>query len=133
MGMTDPVADLLTRIRNGARAGKPAVDVPASNLKKRIVEILKENMYLKDLIELPDNKQGMLRVYLRYSVGDEPVIKGIQRVSRPGLRTYYDAAKVKTTIHNQRGMMVLSTSQGVMTNFDAAKKGVGGEVLLRCW
>ena len=133
MGMTDPVADLLTRIRNGAKAGKTAVDVPASNLKKRIVEILKENMYLKDLMELPDNKQGILRVYLRYSAGDEPVIKGIQRVSRPGLRTYYDSDKVKTTIHNLRGMMVLSTSQGVMTNFDAAKKGVGGEVLLRCW
>jgi small subunit ribosomal protein S8 len=133
MGMTDPVADLLTRIRNGAKANKNAVDVPASSLKKRIVEILKENRYLKDVLELPDNKQGLLRVYLRYSVGDEPVIKGLQRVSRPGLRTYFDADKVKTTIHNQRGMIVLSTSQGVMTNFDAAKKGIGGEVLLRCW
>jgi len=131
--MTDPVADLLTRIRNGAKAGKNAVDVPNSNLKKKIVQIMLENKYLKDSIELPDNKQGILRVYLRYSVGDEPVIRGLQRVSRPGLRTYYDAEKVKKSLHNYRGLMVVSTSQGVMTNFEAAKKGVGGEVLLRCW
>jgi len=133
MGMTDPVADLLTRIRNGAKAGKNAVDVPNSNLKKKIVQIMLENKYLKDSIELPDNKQGILRVYLRYSVGDEPVIRGLQRVSRPGLRTYYDAEKVKKSLHNYRGLMVVSTSQGVMTNFEAARKGVGGEVLLRCW
>jgi len=133
MGMTDPVSDLLTRIRNGAKAHKNAVDVPRSNLKKEIVQILLENRYLKDMIELPDNKQGILRVYLRYSAGDEPIIKGIQRVSRPGLRTYFDAEKIKKTMHNIRGMMVVSTSQGVMTNFDAAKKGIGGEVLLKCW
>lgn len=133
MGMTDPVADLLTRIRNGAKAHKNAVDVPRSNLKKEIVQILLQNRYLKDMIELPDNKQGILRVYLRYSVGDEPIIKGIQRVSRPGLRTYFDAEKLKKTMHSIRGMMVVSTSQGVMTNFDAAKKGIGGEVLLKCW
>lgn len=133
MGMTDPVADLLTRIRNGAKAGKNAVDVPNSNLKKKIVQIMLENKYLKDSIELPDNKQGILRVYLRYSVGDEPVIRGLQRISRPGLRTYYDAEKVKKSLHNYRGLMVVSTSRGVMTNFEAAKKGVGGEVLLRCW
>lgn len=131
--MTDPVADLLTRIRNGAKAGKNAVDVPNSKLKKQIVKIMLANMYLKDSIELPDNKQGILRVYLRYSVGDEPVIKGLQRVSRPGLRTYFNAEKVKKSVHSYRGLMVVSTSQGVMTNFDAAKKGVGGEVLLRCW
>ena len=133
MTMTDPVADLLTRIRNGAKANKNAVDVPASNLKKEIVKILLNENFLNDLIELPDNKQGMLRVYLRYSAGDVPVIKGIQRVSRPGLRAYFDADKVKKSIHNTRGMMVISTSQGLMTNFDAAKKGIGGEVLLKCW
>ncbi len=133
MTMTDPVADLLTRIRNGAKANKNAVDVPASNLKKEIVKILLNENFLNDLIELPDNKQGMLRVYLRYSAGDVPVIKGIQRVSRPGLRAYFDADKVKKSIHNTQGMMVISTSQGLMTNFDAAKKGIGGEVLLKCW
>ncbi len=133
MGMTDPVADLLTRIRNGAKAGKNAVDVPKSILKKKIVQILLQNKYLNDSMELPDNKQGILRVYLRYSVGDEPVIKGLQRISRPGLRTYFDAEKVKKSVHAYRGLMVVSTSQGVMTNYEAAKKGVGGEVLLRCW
>src|SRR3989304_2782206 len=111
MGMTDPVADLLTRIRNGAKAGKNAVDVPNSKLKKQIVQIMLENKYLNDSIELPDKKQGILRVYLRYSVGDEPVIKGLQRVSRPGLRTYFNAEKVKKSVHNYRGLMVVSTSQ----------------------
>ena len=133
MTMTDPVADLLTRIRNGAKANKNAVDVPASNLKKEIVKILMNERYLKDLVELKDNKQGILRVYLRYSAGDVPIIKGIQRVSRPGLRSYFDSQKVKQTIHNSRGMMVISTSQGLMTNFEAARKGIGGEVLLKCW
>ncbi|MGH8016306.1 MAG: 30S ribosomal protein S8 [Candidatus Zixiibacteriota bacterium] len=133
MGMTDPVADLLTRIRNGAKAHKNAVDVPMSNLKKQIVQILMENRYLKDMVELPDNKQGILRVYLRYSAGDEPTIKGLQRISRPGLRTYFDCEKLKKTMHSVRGMMVVSTSQGIMTNFEAAKKGIGGEVLLKCW
>lgn len=133
MTMTDPVADLLTRIRNGAKANKNAIDVPASNLKKEIVKILMNERYLKDLVELKDNKQGILRVYLRYSAGDVPIIKGIQRVSRPGLRSYFDSQKVKQTIHNSRGMMVISTSQGLMTNFEAARKGIGGEVLLKCW
>ena len=133
MTMTDPVADLLTRIRNGAKANKNAVDMPASNLKKEIVKILMNERYLKDMVELKDNKQGILRVYLRYSAGDVPIIKGIQRVSRPGLRSYFDSQKVKQTIHNSRGMMVISTSQGLMTNFEAAKKGIGGEVLLKCW
>jgi len=133
MTMTDPVADLLTRIRNGAKANKNAVDVPASNLKKEIVKILMNERYLKDMVEFKDNKQGILRVYLRYSAGDVPIIKGIQRVSRPGLRSYFDSQKVKQTIHNSRGMMVISTSQGLMTNFEAAKKGIGGEVLLKCW
>ncbi len=107
MGGTDPVADLLTRIRNGAKAHKTAVDVPKSNLKKQIVQIMLENKYLKDMLELPDNKQGILRVYLRYSAGDEPVIRGLQRVSRPGLRTYYDAEKLKKSAHSHRGLMVV--------------------------
>lgn len=133
MSMTDPVADLLTRIRNGSKARKPAVDIPASNLKKEIIRILQEHRYVRDMVELPDNKQGILRVYLRYSSGDIPVIKGIQRVSKPGLRQYWGNDKIKLATHNQRGMMVVSTSQGVMTHFDAAKRGIGGEVLLRCW
>jgi small subunit ribosomal protein S8 len=133
MSMTDPIADLLTRIRNAAKAKKPAVDIPASNLKREVVRILKEASFIRDMVELPDNKQGILRVYLKYSRGDVPVIKGIQRVSRPGLRRYLDAEMVRRSTHNMRGIMIVSTSSGVMTNFDAAQKGVGGEVIARCW
>ncbi len=133
MSMTDPIADLLTRIRNASKAHKNAVDIPASNVKREIVRILQENRYVKDLVELPDNKQGILRVYLLYSRGDAPVLKSISRVSRPGLRRYFDAEQVRQSTFNERGMMVVSTSSGVMTNFSAAQKGVGGEVLLRCF
>jgi small subunit ribosomal protein S8 len=131
--MTDPIADLLTRIRNAQKARKPAVDVPASNAKREIVRILKEHQFVKDYIDLKDNKQGLIRVYLKYSAGDIPVIRGIERVSRPGLRQYYDAEKVRRSTHNQRGIVIMSTSSGVMTNFDAAKKRVGGEAVARCW
>ncbi len=131
--MTDPIADLLTRIRNASKAKKNAVDVPASGLKREIVRILMENKYVKDMIELPDNKQGILRIYLKYNRDDHAVIKGLQRMSRPGLRKYYDVDQVRSTIHNLRGMMIVSTSQGVMTNYDAAQKGVGGELICRCW
>jgi small subunit ribosomal protein S8 len=131
--MTDPIADLLTRIRNASKAHMNAVDIPASNIKREIVRILRENKYVKDLVELPDNKQGILRVYLLYSRGDAPVLKAINRVSRPGLRRYFDAEQVRQSTFNQRGMTVVSTSSGVMTNFAATQKGIGGEVLLRCW
>jgi len=133
MTMTDPVADLLTRIRNALKAKKPAVDIPASNLKREIVRILKDDRYIRDSIDLPDNKQGIIRVYLRYSRGDVPIIRGLVRVSRPGLRKYLDAEDVRKSTFNIRGMSIISTSSGVMTNYEAAKKKVGGEILLRCW
>ncbi len=133
MSMTDPVADLLTRIRNASRVKKNAVDVPASNLKREIVRILQENRFIRDVIELPDNKQGIMRVYLAYNKGDVPVLHDIQRVSRPGLRRYEGAQNVRLSTFNSRGISVVSTSQGLMSNFDAAQKGVGGEVLLKCW
>lgn len=133
MSMTDPVADLLTRVRNASKARKPVVDVPASNLKREIVRILKDNLYVKDFIELPDNKQGILRVYLRYSRGDVPVIKGLRRMSSPGLRRYLDADKVRSSTRYTQGIAIVSTSSGLMTNFQAAEKGIGGEIMLRCW
>ena len=133
MSMTDPVADLLTRIRNASKAKKPAVDVPASNLKRELLQILREEHYIRDTVELPDNKQGIIRVYLRYSRGDRPVIKGIQRISSPGLHKYVDAEKVRLTTHPTRGISIISTSQGVMTNFEAARRKIGGELMLRCW
>ncbi len=133
MSMTDPVADLLTRVRNASKARKPVVDVPASNLKREIVRILKDNLYVRDFIELPDNKQGILRVYLRYSRGDVPVIKGLRRMSSPGLRRYLDADKVRSSTRYTQGIAIVSTSSGLMTNFQAAEKGIGGEIMLRCW
>jgi small subunit ribosomal protein S8 len=131
--MTDPLADLLTRIRNGAKAKKPAVDVPASRMKREVVRILKEASFIRDVVELPDSKQGILRIYLKYSRGDVPVIKGIQRISRPGLRRYVDAEEVRQSTHNLRGITIVSTSAGIMTNFQAAQKRIGGELLARCW
>ena len=133
MSMTDPISDLFTRVRNGNKAKMNAVDVPASNVKREICRILKEQGFIKDYTELQDNKQGILRVYLRYTRDDHPVLKGIQRVSRPGLRQYFDREQVRLSSHNERGLMVISTSSGVMTNYDAAEKGIGGEVLLRAW
>lgn len=133
MSMTDPVADLLTRVRNASKARKPVVDVPASNIKREIVRILKDNKYVRDYIDLPDNKQGILRVYLRYSRGDVPVIKGLRRMSSPGLRRYLDAGKVRSSTRYTQGIAIISTSSGVMTNFEAAEKGIGGEIMLRCW
>ncbi|HVP06896.1 MAG TPA: 30S ribosomal protein S8 [Candidatus Acidoferrum sp.] len=133
MSMTDPVADLLTRIRNGSKARKPAVDVPASNVKRELVRILKETYFVRDYIDLPDNKQGILRVYLRYSRGDVPVIRGLQRLSSPGLRKYVDAEAVRLSTRFTQGISIISTSQGMMTNHDAAKRGVGGELMVRCW
>ncbi|MBK7143488.1 MAG: 30S ribosomal protein S8 [bacterium] len=133
MSMTDPVADLLTRIRNASKARKPAVDIPASNLKREIVRILKDNSFVRDYLELQDSKQGIIRVYLRYSRGDMPVIKGIRRVSSPGLRKYWDAQDVRLSTRFAQGISIISTSSGVMTNFEAAQKGVGGEIMIRCW
>lgn len=133
MSMTDPVADLLTRIRNASKARKPAVDIPASNLKCEIVRILRDNKFIRDYMELQDTKQGIIRVYLRYSRGDMPVIKGIRRVSSPGLRKYWDAQDVRLSTRYAQGISIISTSSGVMTNFEAAQKGVGGEIMIKCW
>jgi len=133
MGMTDPVADLLTRIRNASKAKKHAVDCPASRLKRDILRILKDNHFVRDYIDLPDNKQGILRIYLRYSRGDKPVVLGLRRVSCPGLRKYISAEDVRLSTHNTRGISILSTSSGVMSNYDAAKQRIGGELLLKAW
>ncbi len=133
MSMTDPIADMLTRIRNGSKARKVAVDIPASNMKKEIARVLKENNFIRDTIELPDTKQGVLRVYLKYSKEDKPIIKGLRRMSRPGLRKYYDVDDLKKVINTQVGMTIMSTSQGIMTGVDAYKAKMGGEALCNIW
>lgn len=133
MSMTDPVADMLTRIRNGSKAKKVAVDVPASNIKRAIAKILVEEKFLKDMIELPDNKQGILRIYLKYSKDDTPIIKGLRRISKPGLRRYFDLEKIRLLGKRQNGITIISTSQGIITNAQAFEKRVGGEALFNIW
>lgn len=133
MSMTDPIADMLTRIRNGSKAKRKAVDIPASNVKREIARVLMEEKFIKDMIEIPDKKQGILRVYLKYSRDDDPIIRGIKRVSSPGLRKYFDLDHLKRMGKNQVGVLIISTSQGIMTNLDAFKKGLGGEAICNVW
>ena len=133
MSMTDPIADMLTRIRNGSKAKKVAVDVPASNIKRSIANILLEEKFLKDMIELPDNRQGILRIYLKYSRDDDPIIRGLKRLSKPGLRKYFDFDQIKRLGRNQIGITIISTSQGIVTNAQAVEKRVGGEALFNIW
>jgi small subunit ribosomal protein S8 len=130
--VTDPIADLLTRIRNASSAEHEKVDIPASKLKIRLAEILKAEGFIKNYRMMEDKKQGTLRVYLKYGAGNERVITGIRRVSKPGRRAYVAADKIPYIL-NGMGMVVLSTSQGVMTDREARKRKVGGELLCCVW
>ena len=132
MGMTDPIADMLTRIRNGTKAEKKWVDVPASKLKKELAQILMDEHFIEKYTYIENSMQGELRLYLRYDENEEPIIKGIKRVSRPGLRRYSQAHRLPRVL-NGLGIAVISTSKGVMTDRDARKKGVGGEVICYVW
>ncbi|MFP6637600.1 MAG: 30S ribosomal protein S8 [Nitrospinaceae bacterium] len=129
--MTDPIADLFTRIRNGLMVKHPRVDVPGSKMKVRIVEILKEEGYIKNFRVYKDDLQGIIRVYLKYK-GDQSVIRGIKRVSKPGRRSYVNGDKIPEVL-NGMGVAILSTSSGVMTGEKCREKGVGGEVLGYVW
>ncbi len=130
-GITDPIADMLTRIRNASAAKLPVVNIPSSNLKQEIARVLKEKGFVKKYVVIEDGKQGIIKMLLRYTNG-APAIQGIQRVSRPGLRRYSNAEKLPKVL-NGLGYAVLSTSQGVMTDHEARKLGVGGEVLCKVW
>jgi small subunit ribosomal protein S8 len=132
MNMTDPVADLLTRIRNGVRARVPKVDVPSSKLKVEITRILKDEGYIANFKTTEDTKQGVLRVYLKYGPGMERVITDLQRVSRPGCRIYCGKGEIPR-VYGGLGINILSTSRGLMTGRAAAQAGVGGEILCNVW
>lgn len=132
MSMSDPVADLLTRIRNAQLAKKRWVDIPASNLKKRICLILKEEHFIRDFILVTDEKQGMLRIFLSYDHNGEPVIEGIKRISRPGQRVYQDA-KHLPRVRGGLGVAILTTSKGVLSDKIARRLNIGGEVLCHVW
>ncbi len=132
MSMTDPVADLLTRIRNGLASRKAYVEIPSSKLKVEIAKLLKEEGYVLNFKVTEDSKQGILRVDLKYAPDGKPAIDGIQRASRPGRRAYVAKDGVKPVLGGL-GVSILSTSRGVMTDKAARKEGVGGEVLCRVW
>ena len=135
MSMTDPVADLLTRMRNAAKAQHHDVTLPASKLKAEVARILKEQGYIDDyeVHAARDGRPGMeLTVTLKYTAERKPVITGLQRVSRPGQRTYVDHAHIPR-IQGGMGTAIISTSRGVMTGHDARLKGVGGEVVATVW
>ena len=129
MSMSDPIADFLTRIRNGFLAKKRWVDVPSSSLKKRIALVLKEEKYIKDFFFISgDGNKEFIRVFLKYDYQGKPVIENIKRVSRPGLRVYVGAGKAPRVLDGL-GISILSTSKGVLSNKKAKQLGVGGELL----
>jgi len=135
MSMTDPIADLLARIRNGIRARKQLVECPRSTIKLRIAEILRDEGFVQSVTAQDDTRQGMLKLALRYDGRSTPsgcAITGMRRVSRPGQRAYVPAKQVPR-VRNGLGIAILSTSKGVMTDRDARKLGVGGEVLCEVW
>lgn len=129
---TDPIADMLTRIRNASNAEHEKVDIPASRLKTRIAKILKEEGFIKNYRLIADNKQGILRVYLRYGAGDEKMIAGLVRISTPGRRVYVTAERVPSVLGGI-GVVILSTSKGVLTDREARQQKLGGEVLCYAW
>ena len=129
---SDPIADLLTRIRNGSRAEHEKVDIPSSKLKVRVAELLKDEGFIKNFRVLDDDKQGTLRVYLKYGPGTEKVISGLVRVSTPGRRVYVTHDKIPSILGGM-GVALISTSRGVLTDRDARKERVGGEVLAYVW
>jgi len=127
MSVTDPIADMLTMIRNAVRTKKEAIDVPASNLKREIVKILKEERYIKNYKIIRDNKQNVIRMFLKYS-GNEPVITDIIRVSKPSRRVYKKWEEIPK-VRNGLGIAIISTSKGIMTDKQARALKIGGEII----
>ena len=132
MNLTDPIADMLTRIRNANSVGKDRVDIPASKVKTSIGELLKAEGFINDVKLVERKPQNMIRVYLKYGDNDEKVISGIKRISKPGLRVYVGNDEVPQVLGGL-GIAVISTSQGVMSDKEARNKGIGGEVLCYVW
>ena len=132
MAMSDPIADMLTRIRNAGKAKLNSVDIPGSKLKTEVAKVLKNEGFIKNYKSLKDDKQGILRVYLKYGQDRNNAIFGIERISKPGRRTYVKSNELKP-IFSGMGIAVLSTSKGLMTDKKAAKEKLGGEVLCKVW
>ncbi len=132
MQITDTIADMLTRIRNANSAKHPTVDVPASNMKKQIAQILVDEGYIKSFRVIDDDKQGVIRITLKYTENKSQVITGLRRVSKPGLRIYSNSKDMPKVMRGL-GIAIVSTSKGIMTDREARKNNVGGEVLAFVW
>ena len=132
MQITDVIADMLTRIRNAGTAKHETVDVPASNVKNAIAQILVEEGYVKEVQIIDDGKQGVIRIYLKYTENKKPVISGIKRISKPGLRIYSSKDELPKVLGGL-GVAVISTSKGIMTDKKARNLGIGGEVMAYIW
>jgi small subunit ribosomal protein S8 len=132
MTMSDPISDMLTRIRNGAKARFKSVDIPGSGLKTELAKILKEEGYIRNYKFIKDDRQGVLRIFLKYGPDQESVIYGLERVSKPSRRVYVGADGIEPVM-NGMGIAVLSTSRGVMTDKKARSEKIGGEILCNIW
>ncbi len=132
MTMTDPIADMLTRIRNANIAGHKTVEIPASKMKKAIAEILKEEGYIADYEVIEDDKQGTLKVTMKYAAGKERVISGLKKISKPGLKVYAKKDDIPKVLGGL-GIAIISTSNGIITDKKARALGVGGEVICYVW
>ena len=132
MTMTDPVADMLTRIRNANTAGHTTVDVPASKMKKSIATILKDEGYIEDFEVIEDDKQGMIKVKMKYAPGKVKVISGIRKISKPGLKVFAKSEDIPRVLGGL-GIAIISTSKGVISDKEARRLGIGGEVVCYVW
>lgn len=132
MSMTDPIADMLTRIRNGIMAKMQKVDIPSSNMKVSLANVLKSEGFIKNYKVIADQKQGVLRVYLKYIDEKDPVINEIKRISKPGSRRYVGCDDIPS-VKNGMGVAVLSTSKGILADKTAREAGVGGEIICTVW
>jgi small subunit ribosomal protein S8 len=132
MPTTDPIADLLNRVRNAMRVRKPFVDVPFSRMKAEVTRVLFETHYIYDFVHVDEGPQGFLRLYLKYTARGDSAIQGIRRISTPGLRRYVDHTKIPRVL-NGLGTSIVTTSKGVMTGGQAKKLGLGGELIAEVW
>ena len=132
MVMSDPVADMLNRIRNATKAKFKSVDIPGSNLKTEIAKVLKNEGFIKNYKFTADDKQGTLRIFLKYGKGQTDIIVGLERISKPSRRVYLNSNEIKPVL-NGMGIAIMSTSQGVMTGAQARKENIGGEILCHVW
>lgn len=132
MAMSDPIADMLTRIRNANQVRHESVEVPASKVKRAIVEILKREGFIRDAEYIEDNKQGIIRIFLKYGPNNERVITGLKRISKPGLRVYTKAHEIPRVMGGL-GIAIISTSKGIVTDKEARQLKIGGEVICYVW